>query len=237
MIKPDNQQPSLGRNPNRVERWESVNAKKTTSNLSSSSRQTGVWHSESERDALKTGVWNPSRQREAAPSGNIWVLLAIVTVCSLSSFALFQSLLGPRLANRPINARINTAPRALPPAVTRLPENTSTQNASTQNASSQPDEVAASAVTFDSASATGTTNPVQTQASASSTLVETTPKTSSLPANQIQLSQIDSIAESGGQPLLRFKDGSSLNVDAFTLQQLPSDVRLRISYSRGRDGP
>jgi hypothetical protein len=236
MIKPEDQQPSLGRNPNRVERWESVNAKKASSHQTSSSRATGVWHAEGERDALKTGVWNPSRQNEAAPAGNLWVMLAIVTVCSLSSFAIFQSLLGPRLNNRPVsarvnarvNTRVNTAPRALPPAVT--------SQVNTPN--TQADEVAASAVTFDSGATSGTTTPVQTgQTATSSTLVETTPKTATLPASQIQLSQVDSIAESGGQPVLRFKDGSSLNVDAFTLGQLPSDVRLRITYSRGRDGP
>jgi uncharacterized membrane protein len=228
MIKPEDQQPSLGRNPNRLERWESVNAKKVASQQSSSSQQTGVRYSESERDALQTGVWNPSRQKEAKPAGNLWVLLAIVTVCSLSSFAVFQSLLGPRLSNRAISARVDTAPRALPPAVVG--------QVSTPNA--QADEVAASAVTFDSGTTSGTTAPVQTgQTASSSTLIETTPKTATLPASQIQLSQVDSIAESGGQPVLRFKDGSSLNVDAFTLGQLPSDVRLRITYSRGRDGP
>jgi hypothetical protein len=225
MIKPEDQQPSLGRNPNRLERWETVNAKKVIPNQTSSSRATGAWHAEAERDALKTGVWNPSRQNEAVPAGNLWVLLAIVAVCSLSSFAIFQSLLGPRFSNRPVSARVNTAPRALPPAVVNAPSTPNTQ----------ADEVAASAVTFDSQATSGTTKPVQTPNS--STLVETTPKTATLPASQIQLSQVDSIAESGGQPVLRFKDGSSLNVDAFTLGQLPSDVRLRITYSRGRDGP
>ena len=148
------------------------------------------------------------------PAGNRWVLLAIVLVCSMSSFVIFQSLL------RPASNRITAAaaPRALPPAVGVQP---------------QADEVAASAVTFGEGSVTGTTTPVQVE---SSSIVETTP-INTLPANQIRLEQIDSISASGGQPVLRFKDGTSLNVDDFTLKQLPSDVRLRITYSRGRDGP
>jgi hypothetical protein len=220
-MKPEHQQPPLGRNPNHVERWQTVDQNKAQTSSrgngkqTSSSRQTGIWHSKAEQDALQTGVWNPSRQREAAPAGNRWVLLAIVVVCSLSSFAIFQSLLRPA-SNRTITA-VNAAPRALPPAVSVQP--------------SEADQVAASAVTFGEQAATGTTKPVP-----SSSIVETTP-INTLPANQIRLEQIDSIGASGGQPVLRFKDGTSLNIDNFTLQQLPSDVRLRITYSRGRDGP
>jgi hypothetical protein len=240
-MKPEQQQPPLGRNPNGVERWQTVNAKtpqsstgqsstahsssQANSKRTSSSRQTGVWHSSAEQDALKTGVWNPSRQSEA-PAGNRWVLLGIVVVFSLSSFAIFQSLLRPSVSNRVVSARANpassSAPRDLPAAVSVQP--------------SEADQVAASAVTFGDQSATGVTKPVQDQVSASSTIVETTP-TNTLPANQIRLEQVDSIGQSGGQPVLRFKDGSSLTVDAFTLRQLPSDVQLRITYSRGRDGP
>jgi hypothetical protein len=239
-MKPEQQQPPLGRNPNGVERWQTVNAKtpqsstgqsssahsssQANSKRTSSSRQTGVWHSSAE-DALKTGVWNPSRQSEA-PAGNRWVLLGIVVVFSLSSFAIFQSLLRPSLSNRVISARANpassTAPRDLPAAVSVQP--------------SEADQVAASAVTFGDQSGTGVTKPVETPSTTSSTIVETTP-TNTLPANQIRLEQVDSIGQSAGQPVLRFKDGSSLTVDAFTLRQLPSDVRLRITYSRGRDGP
>lgn len=244
-MKPEQQQPPLGRNPNGVERWQTVNAKTPQSSTgqsltahsssqanpkrASSSRQTGVWHSSAE-DALKTGVWNPSRQSEA-PAGNRWVLLGIVVVFSLSSFAIFQSLLRPNVSNRVISARANpassNAPRDLPAAVSVQP--------------SEADQVAASAVTFGDQSATGVTKPVQVQVSTSSTpassiIVETTP-TNTLPANQIRLEQVDSIGQSGGQPVLRFKDGSSLTVDAFTLRKLPSDVQLRITYSRGRDGP
>jgi hypothetical protein len=239
-MKPEQQQPPLGRNPNGLERWQTVNAKtpqsstgqsssahsssQANSKRTSSSRQTGVWHSSAE-DALKTGVWNPSRQSET-PAGNRWVLLGIVVVFSLSSFAIFQSLLRPSLSNRVISARANpassSAPRDLPAAVSVQP--------------SEADQVAASAVTFGDQSATGVTKPVQDQVSTSSTIVETTP-TNTLPANQIRLEQVDSIGQSGGQPVLRFKDGSSLTVDAFTLRQLPSDVQLRITYSRGRDGP
>ena len=215
-MKPEHQQPPLGRNPNH-ERWQTVNQNKSQGNpkQTSGSRQTGVWHSKAEQDALQTGVWNPSRQREAAPAGNRWVLLAIVLVCSMSSFVIFQSLLRPA-SNRTFTAA--AAPRALPPAVGVQP---------------QADEVAASAVTFGEGSVTGTTTPVQVE---SSSIVETTP-INTLPANQIRLGQIDSISASGGQPVLRFKDGTSLNDDDFTLKQLPSDVRLRITYSRGRDGP
>jgi hypothetical protein len=224
-MKPEHQQPPLGRNPNGVERWQTVNQNKAQTSSpghpkqTSSTRQTGVWHSKAEQDALQTGVWNPSRQREAAPAGNRWVLLAIVVVCSMGSFAIFQSLLRPA-SNRTITA-VNAAPRALPPAVSVQP---------------QADEVAASAVTFGEQAATGTTTPVESAGSISSSIVETTP-INTLPANQIRLEQIDSISASGGQPVLRFKDGTSLNVDDFTLKQLPSDVRLRITYSRGRDGP
>jgi hypothetical protein len=243
-MKPEHQQPPLGRNPNGVERWQTVNQVKTPHSVSqanskrtSSSRQTGVWPSKGEQDALQTGVWNPARQGEA-PAGNRWVLLGIVVVCSLSSFAIFQSLLRPTVSNRVISARVNpassTAPRDLPAAVAVQP--------------SEADQVAASAVTFGEQSASGVTQSVQTPASgtnssstassstASSTIVETTP-INTLPANQIRLEQVDSIGQSGGQPVLRFKDGSSLTVDAFTLRQLPSNVQLRITYSRGRDGP
>lgn len=241
-MKPEHQQPPLGRNPNGIERWQTVNQAKSPHSSSkvnpkqtSSSRQTGVWPSKGEHDALQTGVWNPARQSEA-PAGNRWVLLGIVVVCSLGSFAIFQSLLRPTVSNRVISARANpaTAPRDLPAAVGVQP--------------SEADQVAASAVTFDNRSATGVTKPAQDQVSgtassstassttASSTIVETTP-INTLPVNQIRLEQVDSIAQSGGQPVLRFKDGSSLTVDDFTLRQLPSDVRLRITYSRGRDGP
>jgi hypothetical protein len=260
-MKPEHQGPPLGRNPNRVERWQTVNqskpqtSSKANPKLTSGGRQTGVWHSSGEQDALKTGVWNPSRQNQVPPAGNLWVSLGIVVVFSLSSFTIFQSLLRPTFSNRVIGARVNpassTASRDLPSAVSVQPGET--------------DQVAASAVTFGEQSATGVTKPVQDQVSDSSTsdsstsdsstsdsstsdsstsdsstsdsstIVETTP-TNTLPANQIRLEQIDSIAESGGQPVLRFKDGSSLSIDASTLQQLPSDVRLRITYSRGRDG-
>jgi hypothetical protein len=230
-MKPEHQQPPLGRNPNHLERWQTANQSQAQTSRgngkqTSSSRQTGVWHSKAEQDALQTGVWNPSRQREAAPAGNRWVLLAIVVVFSMGSFAIFQSLLRPA-SNRTVTA-VNAAPRALPPAVSVQP---------------QADEVAASAVTFGEQAVTGTTAPVEAapvestgQVEPSSSIVETTP-INTLPANQIRLEQIDSISASGGQPVLRFKDGTSLNVDDFTLNQLPSDVRLRITYSRGRDGP
>jgi hypothetical protein len=247
-MKPEHQPPPLGRNPNQVERWKTVNQgqsqppNQVNARQTATSRPTGVWHSSRDHEALKTGVWNPSRQNEAAPAGNRWVLLGIVMVCSLSSFAIFQSLFRPSFSNRVVSARVNpasrTAPRALPPAV---------------KVQSEADQVAASAVTFDQQALTGTTKPVESTGSSkpvdgtrsskpvdgtgSSTLVEIPRLTNTLPVNQIKLEQIDSIAASGGQPVLRFKDGSSLNVDAFTLQQLPSDVRLRITYARGRDGP
>jgi hypothetical protein len=206
------------------------------------SRQTGVWHSPGEQDALKTGVWNPARQSEA-PAGNRWVLLGIVVVCSLSSFVVFQSLLRPTVSPRSVSARQNAAPRALPPAVdTQAGSAQSTQSSSAQP--SEAEQVAASAVTFGEQASTGVTKPVGStgsesvslESTGSSTIVETTP-TATLPASQIRLEQVDSIGSAGGQPVLHFKDGSSLNVDPFTLGQLPSDVRLRLTYSRGRDGP
>jgi hypothetical protein len=230
-MKPEQQQPPLGRNPNHIERWQTVGQPQTSSKgnpkQTLGAKQTGVWHSRVDQDALQTGVWNPSRQSEAAPAGNRWVLLAIVVVCSLSSFAIFQSLLRPASGIRTVTA-VNAAPRALPPAVNLQP--------------SEAEQVAASAVRFDAQTTTGTTKPVEITGvtkpveTGSSTIVETTPM-NTLPANQIRLEQIDSIAASGGQPVLRFKDGTSLNIDDFTLRQLPSDVRLRITYSRGRDGP
>jgi hypothetical protein len=247
MSKPEHQQPALGRNPNRVESWPTPKYNpprpsssqidpRQTGTRAAGTRQTGVWHSSSEQDALKTGVWNPSRQAEA-PVGNRWVLLGIVLVCSLSSFVVFQSLLRPTF-NPQISARQN-APRALPPAVNTQ----SSKPPSNQAQSSEAEQVAASAVTFGEQSTTGATKPVEStgatkpvESTGASTIVETTP-TATLPANQIRLEQVDFIGSNGGQPVLHFKDGSSLNVDAFTLGQLPSDVRLRITYSRGRDGP
>ena len=244
MSKPEHQQPALGRNPNRVETWDNPKYKparptsspvdpRQTSTRPINTRQTGVWHSSSEQDALKTGVWNPARQGEA-PAGNRWVLLGIVVVCSLSSFVVFQSLLRPT----PSTVTANVAPRALPPAV-------NTQSNSQGNAQpSEAEQVAASAVTFGEQATTGVTKPLESTGSSQpvespatlSTIVETTP-TATLPANQIRLEQVDFIGSAGGQPVLHFKDGSSLNVDPFTLGQLPSDVRLRLTYSRGRDGP
>jgi hypothetical protein len=108
--------------------------------------------------------------------------------------------------------------------------------------------VAASAVTFDRQESTivettpvtptGATTPVtSTGATTPVTNKPVAAPTGSLPANQIRLEQIDSIGGTGSTPILRFKDGSSLNVDAFTLQQLPADVRLRVTYSRGNDAP
>jgi hypothetical protein len=214
-----------------------------TSAQQTGTRQTGVWHSPSEQDALKTGVWNPARQSEA-PAGNRWVLLGIVVVCSLSSFVVFQSLLRPTVSTRSVIARQDAAPRALPPAVNT--QATGTQATGTQATGAQPSEaeqVAASAVTFGEQASTGVTKPVEStgasqpvESTGSSTIVETTP-TATLPASQIRLEQVDFIGSAGGQPVLHFKDGSSLNVDPFTLGQLPSDVRLRLTYSRGRDGP
>jgi hypothetical protein len=264
-MKPEHRQPTLGRNPNRIEPSTQFTPQRPSSQLSggqhlggqhsgqrgsgqidprqtSVSRQTGVWQSAAEQDALKTGVWNPSRQAEA-PSVNRWVLLAVVAVCSLSSFAVFKSLI-PAGGARVISARSSGSGtttnriQALPPAVATSPNsaNSSSANPSSANAStanqSEADQVAASAVTFDRQE---------------STIVETTPvtgqtkpvaaPTGSLPANQIRLEQIDSIGGTGSTPVLHFKDGSSLNVDAFTLQQLPADVRLRVTYSRGNDAP
>ena len=252
MSKPEHQQPALGRNPNRVETWDNPKYKPTRPTSSPvdprqtgtrqtdprqnstrpiNTRQTGVWHSSSEQDALKTGVWNPARQGEA-PAGNRWVLLGIVVVCSLSSFVVFQSLLRP--TPNTVTARQNVAPRALPPAVNTQGDS-QVRNSRGNAQPSEAEQVAASAVTFGEQATTGATKPLESPATLS-TIVETTP-TATLPANQIRLEQVDYIGSAGGQPVLHFKDGSSLNVDPFTLGQLPSDVRLRLTYSRGRDGP
>ena len=266
-MKPEHRQPTLGRNPNRIEPSTQFTPQRSVGSQlgqhagqhsnrhgsgqigsgqidprqTSVSRQTGVWHSAAENDALKTGVWNPSRQAEA-PSVNRWVLLGVITVFSLSSFAVFRSLLPARPSNPQIVARSERSNpgrvQALPPAVATTASSSTSLGTGSAN-QTEADQVAASAVTFDRTESTIVeTKPVtSTRETKPAAPTGETKPVSSLPANQIRLEQIDFIGATGNTPVLHFKDGSSLNVDAFTLQQLPSDVRLRVTYSRGNDGP
>jgi hypothetical protein len=56
---------------------------------------------------------------------------------------------------------------------------------------------------------------------------------SQTPPKQIDPGTIDRIAGSGSSNIIVFKDGSSMALDAFTLEQLPAEIRKRISYSQG----
>lgn len=53
------------------------------------------------------------------------------------------------------------------------------------------------------------------------------------PANQIDPGTIDRIAGNAPSSIIVFKDGSNMALDAYTLEQLPAEVRLRITYSQG----
>jgi hypothetical protein len=53
------------------------------------------------------------------------------------------------------------------------------------------------------------------------------------PPKDIQLTQIAGF--SGGiPPVIQFRDGSRLNADPVTLEQLPAEVRLQLTYTRER---
>jgi hypothetical protein len=52
-------------------------------------------------------------------------------------------------------------------------------------------------------------------------------------ANRVQLGQVVAFRQ-GIPPVIEFRDGSRMNVDPVTLEQLPADVRLQLTYSRGR---
>ena len=56
---------------------------------------------------------------------------------------------------------------------------------------------------------------------------------SSLPEH-ITLSMVREIRESNGQKVLVFSDGSELELTPYLTSQLPSEVRLRVEYRRGR---
>jgi hypothetical protein len=53
------------------------------------------------------------------------------------------------------------------------------------------------------------------------------------PASQIDLSMIDRITGSGSSSIIFFKDGSTMPLDPYTMEQLPRDVQLRVSYVQG----
>jgi hypothetical protein len=49
----------------------------------------------------------------------------------------------------------------------------------------------------------------------------------------IQLSQIAGFS-AGIPPVIQFRDGSRLNADPVTLEQVPAEVRMQLTYARGR---
>jgi hypothetical protein len=49
----------------------------------------------------------------------------------------------------------------------------------------------------------------------------------------IQLSQIAGFS-AGIPPVIHFRDGSRLNADPVTLEQVPAEVRMQLTYARGR---
>jgi hypothetical protein len=57
------------------------------------------------------------------------------------------------------------------------------------------------------------------------------------PPNQIDPGTIDRIAGNAPSSIIVFKDGSSIALDAYTLEQLPAEVRLRITNSQGPSRP
>jgi hypothetical protein len=76
------------------------------------------------------------------------------------------------------------------------------------------------------------------QANRATTITARTRKSDQLamnltPVNQIQLGQIVAFRQ-GIPPVIEFRDGSLLNVDPVTLEQLPPDVRLQLTYTRER---
>jgi hypothetical protein len=52
------------------------------------------------------------------------------------------------------------------------------------------------------------------------------------PVGKINLEQIAGF-QAGIPPVILFRDGSKLNADPVTLEQLPADVRLQLTYTRG----
>ena len=53
------------------------------------------------------------------------------------------------------------------------------------------------------------------------------------PPREIEREQIVGV-QSGIPPVILFRDGSKLNADPVTLEQLPADVRLQLTYKRSR---
>ncbi len=53
------------------------------------------------------------------------------------------------------------------------------------------------------------------------------------PPRDIEREQIVGV-QSGIPPVILFRDGSKLNADPVTLEQLPADVRLQLTYNRSR---
>jgi hypothetical protein len=66
--------------------------------------------------------------------------------------------------------------------------------------------------------------------------VNQAPLMNQTPANEIDLSMIDNILGTGASSTIIFRDGSRMALDPYTLEQLPRDIQLRVTYSRGPEG-
>jgi cytoskeletal protein RodZ len=84
---------------------------------------------------------------------------------------------------------------------------------------------------------TSTTTSSTSSSTSSTSAASQTPvsKMNLLPAANITANMIDHVASNNGVRVMIFWDGSQMNLDNFTLQQLPRGVQYSLGYSRGSD--
>lgn len=68
----------------------------------------------------------------------------------------------------------------------------------------------------------------------STTIVQAPPALNTLPPEQLTMSMVNAFSSQGGQPVLIFTDGSQMPVTPSVMASLPSDIRFRLEYKRGR---
>jgi hypothetical protein len=72
-----------------------------------------------------------------------------------------------------------------------------------------------------------------TPTSTASETITPVEKMNLMPAENITPNFVDRVGAENGVRIMYFRDGSSRNLDDFTLQQLPEGTRASITYSRG----
>ena len=56
------------------------------------------------------------------------------------------------------------------------------------------------------------------------------------PVSELNLNMVDQFVGTGPSSTIVFRDGSTMVLDAYTLEQLPPEIRLRVTYTQGPQG-